>query len=230
MPSFVLRSTTPAAVRGTGKRAAETRELASYQRIEIHGPFEVELVPGGAGPAELEGDDNVLPLVRTDVSRGQLIVRLAEAEGGSVNVHIEQSLSLRLHVGNLERIQTHGNARVRSAERVRATSLALDAHGSSTIELQVDCETLEQEVQGSGVTKLSGRAETHSVRASGSAQVHAFDLAAEVCMVRTSGSAQVEVHVTRQLDARASGSSRIAHRGNAALTESWTGKSVIERG
>ena len=230
MPSFVLRSTTPAAVRGTGKRAQETRELASYQRIEIHGPFEVELVPGGTGRAELEGDDNVLPLVRTDVSRGQLIVRLADEDGGSVTVHTEQGLSLRLHVGNLERLQTHGNVWVRSVGTIRVNSLGLEAHGASTIELPVDCEELEQEVQGSAVTRLSGRAETHSVRASGSAQVHAFDLAAEVCIVRTSGSSEVEVHVTRQLDARASGGSRIAHRGNAALTESWTGKSVIERG
>jgi hypothetical protein len=231
MAKLVIRSTSVGkTVRGSGKRIQETRELEAFDRLEAHGPFEVEVVFGGAGPARLEGDDNLLPLAKTEVSRGLLTVHLAAESGGSLTVEAERPLTLHLPVESLQRVQTHASAQVRAAGTLRTSTLALEAHGSSAIDLAVECDELEQEVQGSATTKLRGRATRHHVRASGSARIHAFDLASEVCEVRSSGSAEVEVQASRQLQARTSGKSRVVHRGSAEPSRSSTGTSVVERG
>jgi hypothetical protein len=230
MPKFVFRSTTSGAeVVGSGHRVTETRELAPFERLEVHGPFDVEIVPGGSGPAELEGDDNLLPLARTDIDGMLLNVRLAADGGGSLSVETERPLSLRLPVRELSRIQTHSIARVRAAETLRSPRFAVEAHGSSQIELPVETDDLEQEVQGNAATTLSGHAGKHGVRASGSAEVHAFELDAEACDVRASGSSEVEVQASQRLGAHASGKARIAYRGDAAVTQSLSGKGRLER-
>jgi hypothetical protein len=156
-------------------------------------------------------------------------VSLAADGGASLSVETERPLSLRLPVRDLTRVQTHSIARVRSAEALRCPRLELEAHGSSEIDLEVEVQELEQEVKGNAATTLRGRASTHRVRASGSAEVHAFELAAESCEVRASGSSEVEVKASRQLGAHASGKARIAHRGDAAVTQSLSGKGRLER-
>lgn len=230
MTKYVFRSTTPGtAVQGSGRRIHQTRELSAFDRLEVHGPFEVELAPGATGPARLEGDDNLLALTRLDVDGGLLTVRLAAEDGGSLAVEAEQPLSLHLPVRDLGRIQAHATTRVRAAKALQARSLELECHGSAQLELQVEADELTQDVKGNAATTLTGRARSHVVRASGSAEVHAFDLAAEACEVKASGSAEVEVTARQRLQARASGKAHIAYRGDAAVDPETSGKGQVEK-
>ncbi|HUP21427.1 MAG TPA: head GIN domain-containing protein [Thermoanaerobaculia bacterium] len=228
---FVFRSTTPeTAVQGSGQRVEQKRDLSGFERLEVHGPFDVELAPGAAGPARLEGDDNVLPLARLEMAGSLLTVRLATDDGGSLSVATEQPISLRLPVKDLGRVQVHSTSRVRSTKPLRAPSLELETHGSAVVDLELDTDELRQEAKGNAEVTLRGRTGTHRVRASGSSEVHAFELAAEVCEARASGSATVEVQAHGQLDARASGKARIAYQGDPAISQTLSGKGQIERG
>jgi hypothetical protein len=134
-----------------------------------------------------------------------------------------------LPVKNLARIQAHSTTHVRTAKPLHARFLELECHGSAKVDLQVESEELVQEVKGNATVTLAGRAKNHVVRASGSAEVHAFELEADDCEAKASGSAEIEVAVRHGLQARASGNARIAHRGEAEVSPSLSGKGRVER-
>jgi hypothetical protein len=227
---FVVRSTSIGPkVRGSGHRVEETRELPAFDRLEVHGPFSVELRPGSSGPARLEGDDNLLPLVHLEAEGGLLTVRLAP-EGGeeSLTVESEKPITLALPVRDLSRIQAHSMTRVGSSAALRSPALELECHGSARVDLQVETEEVVEEAKGNAEVTLRGRTARHVARGSGSAEIHALDLVAATCEAKASGSAQVEVHATRELDARASGNARIVYRGGATVSESLSGRGRIE--
>ena len=227
---LVFRSTSVGpAIRGSGNRTQETRQLGAFDRLEVHGPFAVELLPGETGAARLEGDDNLLPLVKMDADGGLLTVRLQGEDGDGLSVTAEQPIALRLPVRNLSRIQAHSMADVRAAATLRGSSLELECHGSAKVDLPVEAQELVEEVKGNAAVNLSGRVARHVVQASGSSEVHALDLAADVCEVRASGSADVEVAASQKLQARASGKARIAYRGDATVSQSLSGNGRIER-
>src|SRR5258707_13957387 len=62
-------------VAGSGKRQKETCSVGSFTSISTEGAFEVEVVCQKPQSLEIEGDDNVLPLVTTEVSNNVLHIR-----------------------------------------------------------------------------------------------------------------------------------------------------------
>ena len=54
-------------VRGDGNVIKETRSVSSFNGIEISGAFDVYLKQGTTEEVIIEADDNILPLIRTDV-------------------------------------------------------------------------------------------------------------------------------------------------------------------
>ena len=61
-------------VKGSGKRQTETRQVALFTSIETEGAFNVDVVCGKGLRVEVEADDNILPLITTEVSGNKLIL------------------------------------------------------------------------------------------------------------------------------------------------------------
>src|SRR5690349_25107308 len=59
-------------VRGSGNRKTEKRELASFKSVEASGAFEVSIVCQQSQSFEMEGDDNILAIIKTEVADGNL--------------------------------------------------------------------------------------------------------------------------------------------------------------
>lgn len=62
-------------VRGSGRRIAQTRALGDFDRVQIAGQFDVRITSGASPSLRVEGDDNLLPLVKTRIVDGTLRVR-----------------------------------------------------------------------------------------------------------------------------------------------------------
>src|SRR5215211_4490200 len=85
-----------AGVKGSGKRVTEKRNLAPFTSIETNGAFNIDVVCQKDVGMELEGDDNILPLVSSEVSNN--VLRLKPSQSYSV----EDPIVLKITVPNLE--------------------------------------------------------------------------------------------------------------------------------
>jgi hypothetical protein len=131
------------AVQGNGQPASESRTVAALDGIEISGPMVVELRVGQEPSLQLEGDSNILPLVRTDASGGTLRVWV---EGS-----IRTSLPLRLTYTTpvLRSVSANGSGKL-NISGLNGAPLNLTMSGSRAVRVAGTVSRLEARLNGSG--------------------------------------------------------------------------------
>ncbi len=175
-------------VKGSGVRKTEMRDVASFKSIESDGAYEIEVNCQQALSVQIEGDDNLLPLVKTDVRDGVLYITNPQP------YHTRQPVVLRIAAPNIERIVSNG------AGNFNVSNLKNDAF----------------ELHSTGATSFNASGQTKSVRieTSGAGKINAGELRAEKANVSISGAASVDVFASDQLDVNLSGVGHVSYSGN----------------
>lgn len=137
------------AVQGNGQQAVERRDAVSTDGIDINGPVVVEVRVGDAPSLQVEGDSNLLPMLRTDASGGSLRVW--------VDGRIQSSGPLRViySTPQLRQIQSNGSGRL-TVSGLNGGPLSLSQNGSRQVQLSGNVSRLDARVNGSGGVNASG--------------------------------------------------------------------------
>src|SRR5688500_5437256 len=64
--------------KGSGHIASESRDVSGFKSIDVGSVFQVEITLNEEYGVELEADDNLLPLIRTEVRNGILVIKAEE--------------------------------------------------------------------------------------------------------------------------------------------------------
>lgn len=174
-------------VRGSGNRITEKRAVPGFLSVEVSGAYEVEIVAQQERSLEITGDDNILPLVTTEV-RGN-VLRI----GSSKSFNISRPITVKITVPDLEGISTSGASKI-NISAIKNSELDVDSSGASKL-------------------SLTGETKKLKIGTSGASNIEAKDLHAEKVSVQSSGAGYVSVYATDQLDASASGAARIDYYG-----------------
>src|SRR6185503_5328331 len=93
-------------IKGSGKRELQKREVAPFTSISAEGAFTIEVTCQKNQSLEVEGDDNVLEYVATDV--GSNILRLKNTK----NYSTSEPVKFKISVPNLEGLSVNGAGHV----------------------------------------------------------------------------------------------------------------------
>lgn len=175
---------------GSGQPKAEVREVGAFAAIRASGAYTLEVSVGKARRVEVRGDDNIVPLVSTQVSDGDLLIEMSK--------QTRPVLPLIVAISSPELTDLHLSGAVDlSAEGLRGERFSL-------------------ELTGAGKAQLKGRVKVFEVKASGAADLLADALVAESVGLSISGAGRADVHATRSLKAEVSGAGRVRYKGNPA--------------
>src|SRR6185437_6600330 len=95
-----------AEISGSGKRELQKRNVAAFTSISSEGAFTIEVTCQKDVSLEVEGDDNVLEFVTSDVSNNTLRLK------NSKNYSVGEPVKFRISVPNLEGLVVSGAGRV----------------------------------------------------------------------------------------------------------------------
>lgn len=189
-------------VTGSGVIVTEARALSGFHAVELHGFGTVDIVRGALEGVQVEADDNVVPLVRTEVVGGRLVVGLVSGtslRNATLRVHVQATVLDELVSDGSVDGKVTGLAGARFALKVR----------------------------GSGDIELTGTSDELSVELDGSGDIDAGGLIAQRATVTIEGSGDVRVQATDTLDATIEGSGDITYLGTPALSTSISGSGDI---
>jgi hypothetical protein len=131
------------ATRGDGQKVTQPREVADFTSVRLEGSLDAEVKVGGARSVSVTIDQNLQPLVLTEVSGGTLVVRSKDASwDGQGKVEI-------------------------TVPALRGFAV----EGSGDVELTLDGGALSVSVAGSGDVVWHGQAVVEKVSVAGSGQV-----------------------------------------------------------
>lgn len=188
-------------VRGSGVRKTEKRDLPAFTSIETSGAFEVRVDCQKPASFELEADDNLLPLVQTEVRDG--VLRVTTTKGYSSN----GGIVLRVTVPDLARIKSTG------AGKFNISNLKND----------------QFEIQSTGAATVvaSGQSKSLMISSTGAGKIDAHDLRASDATVKVTGAAGVDVYATDALDVTVSGAGRVTYSGNPKVSKKVSGAGQV---
>ena len=175
-------------VRGSGNRKTEKRELPAFKSVEAAGAFEVSVVSQQPQTFEIEGDDNILPIIKTEVTNGVLRIHSDQAYNSS------RPIAIRISVPDLDKFTTAGAGDVHISG-VKNDQLVLASIGAANIE-------------------ASGQTRFVEISTSGAGNISTDNLHAERAKITVSGAANVDVYASQQLDVSVSGIGSVTYSGN----------------
>ncbi len=190
-------------VSGSGNRQKHTREIGSFTSITTEGAFHIEIVAQKPVALEIEGDDNILPLVQTEVSNGVLHIKSKE------NYSAGEPIFLRIAVPNLEGINTNGAGKI-------------DVAGLNNEKFEID-------LNGATAVRVSGETKLVDIDANGAGKIDTTKLRSARAVVNSNGVSRVEVHAADQLDVTVSGPSSVVYSGDPVVNKTVHGPGSVQK-
>ena len=209
-------------VQGSGNIITQEREVAEFSEVRLKGSGKVFLTPGETQSLEIKTDDNIMPLIETEVSGRKLTI----SHGN--NRLRPTFFEVYITIQKLEEVGISGSGEIVGNDRFVTDSLYIDISGSGDMDLEVETGLLENKISGSGSLQLSGKAEEYNISVSGSGKINAFGVDAKHVSVRVSGSGNCRISVSESLDARISGSGDVYYRGQPKIDARVSGSGTLK--
>ena len=192
-----------AGIKGSGKREVQKREVQPFTSITSQGAFNIEVVSQKTQSIEIEGDDNILPLISTEVSNN--VLRIRNHQGFSIN----EPVMIRISVPDLTALNVSGAGKI-------------DVAGLKNDKFTIECD-------GAPVIKVSGQTKTIEIDTSGAAKIDTHSLHAVKGVVDSKGVSRIDVDVNEQLDVTVSGPSTVTYEGNPTINKTIHGPGKVEK-
>ncbi len=208
---------------GNGNVVKEERTVTSFSKIDISGGFEVLINQGKEEKLELEVDENLLELIKTETKNNTLIIKSDKSIGKA------KSLKLYISVVNLEDIDVSGAVELKNKGTFEGENLEIDVSGAADIDLKVDLEDLSMDMSGASETTLSGTANHFEIELSGAGELEAEKLKTRNAIVEISGAGSAVVHAKKTLRVEVSGAGSVKYKGNPKVTKDISGAGSVKK-
>ena len=190
-------------LKGSGLIVMQDRTIADpFTKIKSSIYADILVTQGVQEDVLLEGQQNILDQITTEVINGELHIKLDRC------VSIAQAVKVHIAIPDIE-------------------SLELEGVGDVVAQNDLDLTDLQIVLTGTGNFQLQGVATFLDIDLTGVGDVEVFDLIADVCQVRITGVGNVEVTVNDELDVSISGVGDVYYKGNPMISSNITGTGAI---
>jgi len=183
------------AVKGSGKKIEQVRDLPSFEKIVLTGAAKLDVQASAAQKVVVEADDNIVPLIETEVQGGVLRIKRTK----SFRDVFDHGVTVRISVPQLHGIEVSGACTAKVA-------------GLSGGEFAL-------EINGAGELEASGEVDDLRIAVAGAGQMDLVALKAKRADVNVAGAGNVKLTVTEELVAKVSGVGEIRYGGDPARVQ-----------
>jgi Putative auto-transporter adhesin, head GIN domain len=188
---------------GSGNVSTQTRDVHGFDSIVMAGTGKLTITQGNGESLMVRSDDNILPLLISNVSGG--ILTLATKSGSSIR---PTEITYVLTVRTLKKVEVTGEGDVSASGIVTGS--------------------LDTTVKGTGHIVLSGRADSQSVHIKGTAAYDSSSLQSQKATVSISGDGDVLLRASDTLDVQIDGVGKVRYLGNPRITQRISGGGSVQ--
>ncbi len=191
------------AVNGSGTVVTETRNLETFDTIELRIPADMRVTVGKPTPLTIKTDDNVMSLIRVEVRNGKLVI------SSDREFKAKSAPNITVTV-----------AKLRAVEVVGAGDMWVS---------KLDNARLSVGVTGAGDVHLSGKTTDLAVAATGAGDINAYALQAKTAAATLTGAVDVRLSVSKSLSVTITGPADLHYKGNPKVTKTIIGDGDVKK-
>ena len=199
-------------IKGNGHITQETRNIAAFNKLRISGVFDVIIEQGETQKVVIETDENILPLIKSNVKDSVLLLRLNEDS----SVYNSTKLIIHVTIKNIEQLDVIGVNGVQSS-KLTLHQFVLHNKGVGNTNLNLSCQHFEAKLDGVGNVTLTGDADSATIVNSGVGNLYANQFITQQLKIINSGVGNAEVNAQQQIKISNTGIGNINYIGNAKV-------------
>jgi Putative auto-transporter adhesin, head GIN domain len=184
-------------VKGSGIMKTEKRSLAPFDSLEVSCSGSIQAHTQGQEGLEISGDDNIIPLITTEVNNGILYIR------SSKEYNSRDEIVILVSAPDLKKFVFSGAGKANLSN--------------------VKNDRVEIALAGAGSLTASGETKEADITLSGAGSVDTKNLHAVNAKVNSTGIGSIEIYVTGRLDAKTSGIGEINYYGSPKIVNRQAG-------
>ena len=211
----------------SGNVIQQERDLTDFSSIALAISADVYLSQANEFSFRIEGDENFLQEVKTEMHGSTLKIRKDNMVSFGWN---DAKIKIYITMPNVEGLYISGSGDIVAKSPITSNFLTLKVSGSGDISIpNVTLNQLSATISGSGDLSLVGETAANSANISvtGSGDVHFKGIVFDNVDVTVSGSGDAFVEVSKSLRARVSGSGDIVYSGNPNIDTKVSGSGTI---
>lgn len=213
---------------GEGPSVNQSRAVADFTKVSLHIPGIMYVTQEPTHKLTIEAQQNILDIIRTSVSGGELRIRFDNDK----RVGTHDKIIVRVSAPMFNSLSLSGAGDIISSSDLQSSSLWLGLSGSGSIKLaQADVTgKLDAYISGSGNIQVNtGTADNGNLNISGSGSIEMLDVTFKDVDVHISGSGNIKATVTDRLDAHISGSGSVYYKGTPDVNSHVSGSGSVKK-
>ncbi|WP_209403340.1 head GIN domain-containing protein [Pseudozobellia sp. WGM2] len=198
---------------GNGTVVKESRKVSGdFTEVSASEGLAVFVTQDDNYKIEVEGDENIIDLIATDIKDGKLRIH-AEENIGRATKNIYVSLP------EISRLKGSSGSQLKTENEIKSNTLEID--GSSGAQLYVDLKSKSVEIDASSGANLniSGQTVHADIDVSSGGNINAKELQTKTCDADASSGGNVKVKVSESLTADASSGGNISYSGEPNVSK-----------
>ncbi len=202
--------------------ASRTLDIAEFSKLGLAINGDVELTSGNTQKVRVEGPENLIDELDTEVKNGSWNIRFRDHKNWKKYKNA-QKLKFYITMTELENVAISGNGNVVTTNKFDVDRLMLAISGNGNLEINTDANSIFYAISGNGNGDLQGKTDELKITSSGNGEVDASGLKSNTCHITISGSGDVKVDVKDTIKATISGSANVYYKGSPTITKKVSG-------
>lgn len=190
-------------IRGSGDVRTEERAVSGFDEILLEGGGSIVVDVSGTESLTIEADDNLLPLLTSEVVGGRLELRTRESIAPS------RPIVYTISAVAFEGISIVG--------------------GGDLVATDLDCNSFDASIAGAGDLDLSGRCDRLDLAITGAGDFAGASFEVVAADIDISGSGEVVVNATDELVVRITGSGDVGYLGDPSTDVDISGSGDVRK-
>jgi len=213
-------------IRGDGHLKTEDRPIGSFESISVEGSMNVELTQGAVQDAKIEGEENLLPYLETNVENGRLVIKFKDG----LNIQTTRPINVYVTAPAVQAVSMAGSGEVKSTNTLANTQeISVDMAGSGNIALKLNSPQVKASIAGSGDITLEGETRDMDINILGSGNLKGSNLKSENAKVKIAGSGNADIYASTRLETNIAGSGNVNYRGNPTIESHSLGSGSVQK-
>lgn len=197
--------------------------VMDFDRIEMGSGFRIEVEQSSSFKVEARGDRRNLDDLEVLVNGNTLLARFRN------NANRHHATRIKVKMPTLAGVNFSGgtNSEIEGFESDQQLDLYLS--GGSICQLEAGYRKVNIVLSGASKLDMEGLGDEMKLDLSGASLLMAFEYPVRIADVKVSGASHGRVTVTDDLDAVASGASRLLYRGSPSVSSDVSGASSVQK-
>jgi hypothetical protein len=193
---------------GSSKIINKDFNFDNFKRIVVNGSSNLFVSQGDSNYVRIETDDNIMPLVETNIEDGILYI-------SNQRSICPTKFNIYATMREIEGLKLEGSGNIKAQTSIKTGKLLLTLAGSGNFSIPyLIADKVKAEILGSGNINLSGSAEKLYIEIAGSGDANCSEFVTNAVKIEIAGSGDCHVVANEELLVDITGSGDVFYAGN----------------